>query len=181
MRGGSPAAEGVHAGPAAAPLLLYSTVVRPEWVDYNEHMSEWCYLLVMGNSADRFFRHVGIDEAYRAGGGSLFTVETHLRNVREVALGDDLSLSLQVLGADRKRVHLAHVIGREDGEEVATGEQMLVHVDTRRGRVRPLPDDVHRRIQHLAAVHRTLPAPAWVGQVMGLPGDAGPPREAVAR
>src|SRR6266702_7118757 len=94
-----PAAE-----PIAAPLRLHEATVGPQWVDYNGHMSEWCYLLVMGDSSDQFFRYVGLDDAYRASGRSLYTVETHLRNLAEVDRGARLALALRVLGADAKRV-----------------------------------------------------------------------------
>src|SRR5437764_510460 len=59
---------GVEAGasPIAAPLGLYETTVPADWLDYNGHMSEWCYLLLVGLAADAFFRFIGIDEAYRA-------------------------------------------------------------------------------------------------------------------
>ena len=53
----------------AAPLQLHQTPVLPEWVDYNGHMSESCYLLVFGDSTDAFFRLIGIDETYRDVGG----------------------------------------------------------------------------------------------------------------
>ena len=36
-------------------------------------MSESCYLLAFGDSADAFFRLLGIDEDYRAAGHSLYT------------------------------------------------------------------------------------------------------------
>ena len=98
-----PAAE-----PVPAPLALYEVTVGPPWVDYNGHMSEWCYLLVMGDSSDAFFRYVGIDDDYRAAGHSLYTVETHIRNLHEVDEGDRLRLTLQVLGVDPKRVHILH-------------------------------------------------------------------------
>lgn len=80
------------------PLRLHATTVKASWVDYNEHLSEWAYLLIFGDNADAFFRFVGIDEAYRAAGHSLYTAETHLRHLREVKLGQRLNLTLQVLG-----------------------------------------------------------------------------------
>ena len=46
------------AAPVQVPLRLYETTVGPQWVDYNGHMSEWCYLLVMGDSSDAFFRYI---------------------------------------------------------------------------------------------------------------------------
>jgi len=166
-----PANEASSTG-APGPLALYAVSVAPEWVDYNGHMSEWCYLLVMGNSSDAFFRHIGIDAAYRAAGASLYTVETHIRNLREASQGERLALTLQVLGYDSKRVHVAHRILRGDDEVVATGEQMLLHVDTAAGRASALPESVRRRVADVATSHRELDRPPWVGQVMGIPGQA---------
>ena len=129
------------AAPIPAPLRLYEATVGPQWVDYNGHMSEWCYLLVMGDSSDSFFRYVGIDDAYRAAGHSLYTVETHIRNLAEVSEGARLALTLQVLGSDTKRVHILHevlAVGPDRADQViATGEQMLLHVDALAGRTTP--------------------------------------------
>lgn len=161
---GSPAAA-----PVPAPLLLHHTTVKRAWVDYNGHMSEWCYLLVMGDSSDAFFRYVGIEEDYRAAGASLYTVETHIRNLREASEGVELSLTLQVLGIDAKRVHVAHEVIGPDGDVIATGEQMLVHVDARVGKVSPLPAPVLGRLQQVVEAHRVLSWPDWVGHVMRIP------------
>ncbi|MDX6312082.1 MAG: hypothetical protein QOF44_1546 [Streptomyces sp.] len=54
--------------PAPAPLRLHRTTVRREWVDYNGHLSESCFLLVFGDGSDAFFRCIGVDEEYRAAG-----------------------------------------------------------------------------------------------------------------
>jgi len=168
--------EGVpHTGwdadaPIDAPLRLHEATVPRAWCDYNGHMSESSYLLAVGDNADAFFRYFGIDEDYRASGGSLFTAETHLHHLRECNEGDRLTFTLQVLGVDRKRVHLVHEVGRaDDGELVATAEQLLLHVDMQAGRVVPLPDHLFERLTAIAAAHASLPVPAYVGHVMGLP------------
>lgn len=155
--------------PIPAPLRTHETTVGPEWVDYNDHMSEWVYLLVIGDSSDQFFRFFGVDEAYRASGKSLFTVETHLHNLREVDLGERLRLTLQVLGADDKRVHIAHEIFNGAGERVATAEQMLLHVDTVAGRASPFPPEIGERLRRIAAAHAGLGTPGYVGHVMSIP------------
>lgn len=49
-----------------APLALYRTTVQAEWLDYNGHMTESCYLLLVGNSADAFFRYVGSNRGKEA-------------------------------------------------------------------------------------------------------------------
>lgn len=156
------------AEPIPAPLALHRTTVPEAWVDYNGHMSEWCYLLAMGDNSDTFFRFLGIDEDYRDAGHSLYTVETHIRNLDEAGLGDDLHSTLRVLGADAKRVHIAHEVFSDD-RLLATGEQMLLHVDMAAGRTSPLPDVLRARLDQIVAAHATLPVPDWVGRTIALP------------
>ena len=51
-----------------APLRLVETQVRPEWVDYNGHMTDSRYLQVFGDATDALLRYVGVDDAYRKSG-----------------------------------------------------------------------------------------------------------------
>jgi acyl-CoA thioester hydrolase len=155
--------------PIDAPLRLHDATVVEAWCDYNGHMSESSYLLVVGDNADAFFRYFGIDEDYRASGGSLYTAETHLHHLRELSEGDQITFTLQVLGVDQKRVHMVHEILNADGEVVATAEQMLLHVDMEAGKVAPLPEQLYTRLKAIASAHATLPVPDYVGHVMGLP------------
>jgi len=167
---GTPAPPWDPSAPIAAPLCMYRPTVLPEWVDYNGHMSESCYLLVFGDNSDAFFRSVGIDEAYRdQGGQSLYTVETHIHNIREVAEGEPLRLTLQLLDHDDKRVHIFHAMYHATtGELLATAEQMLVHVDMAQGRSKPMPADLQARLQAIAKAHASLPTPPQVGKPMGI-------------
>src|ERR1700730_5813041 len=130
-----------------APLALYQSAVPADWLDYNGHMTESCYLLLVGNAADAFFRYVGIDEAYRTAGRSLYTAETHLHHLREAALGDRLEVVLQLLDVAPKSLHLFHTVRNEvTREDVATAEQLLVHVNMASGRVVPMPGDLYARL-----------------------------------
>ena len=147
----------------AAPLELYSAVVEPDWVDYNGHMTEWAFLAAFGWASDALFRYIGIDEAYRAGGHSYYTVETHLNHLREASEGERLRVTTQVLGSDRKRLHIFHAMYRA-GEPLCTGEQMLVHVDTGAGRSAPLLDGPAAAVAAITAAHSSLPRPPEAGR-----------------
>jgi acyl-CoA thioester hydrolase len=153
----------------AAPLQLLQPEVPSEWVDYNGHMSESCYLLAFGDQSDAFFRLIGIGEEYRAGGHSLYTVQTMISNLAEAHLGDALKLSLQLLDADEKRLHLFHAMtNAATGELLATGEQMLVHVDTAVGRAVPMAPDLLDRVMAIRAAHAGLATPAQAGRAIGI-------------
>jgi acyl-CoA thioester hydrolase len=160
---------GVAASAIDAPLALHQSTVPADWIDYNGHMTESSYLLLVGNAADAFFRYVGIDEAYRAAGRSLYTAETHLHHLREATLGDRLGVPLQLLDVGPKSLHLFHIVRNEvTGEHVATAEQLLVHVDMASGRVAPMPENLYVRLVKIGKAHAVLPRPAAVGHVMGI-------------
>ncbi len=157
------------AAASAAPLQLHAATVVPDWVDYNNHLSEWAYLLIFGDSADALFRFIGVDEAYRASGKSLYTAETHLRHLREVKLGQRLTLTLTVLGHDDKRLHLLHEMVTDSAGCVATAEQMLLHVDAVVGRVTPFGQEVAGRLRLIGTAHASLPRPEYACGCLRIP------------
>lgn len=166
---GVPAAPWRAGEPIEAPLRLISPTVPAEWVDYNGHMSESCYLLVFGDQSDAFFRLIGIDEAYRAAGHSLFTVQTMIFNLAEAHLNDRLNLSLHLLDADEKRLHIFHSMhNARTGDLLATAEQMLVHVDMDAGRSAPMPADLQERIAAILAAHAGLARPPQAGRSIAI-------------
>jgi carnitine 3-dehydrogenase len=165
------AAAAVPAGPPdpGRPLRLHETVVDPSWVDYNGHMTEARYLHVFADATDAFLRHVGVDATYLASGHSAYTVETHLRHLREVGGLEPLQVATQVLGADEKRVHLFHVLEHaRSGEALATGEHVLVHVDTAAERACPWEEPVAGRVAAAAAGHASLPRPEAAGRAIAM-------------
>jgi carnitine 3-dehydrogenase len=157
-----------------APLDLHHASVPAEWLDYNGHMTESAYLLLVGDAADAFFRHVGIDDDYRAAGHSLYTAETHLHHLREAGLDDVLHVPLQLLDLGPKSLHLFHtVLDPTTGLPVATAEQLLVHVDTASGQVVAMPEGLHDRLTAIRDAHAGMPTPEAVGHVMGIRRSAG--------
>lgn len=152
-----------------APLALYDCVVLPEWVDYNGHMSEACYLTAFGWASDALFRYVGIDEAYRAAGRSFYTVESHINYLREASTGEPLGFTTQLLGLDDKRLHFFHtMVHGRTGALLATTEQMLLHVNMTTARTTPIAPVVFEALSAIWAVHRDLPAPEQAGRRMSI-------------
>jgi carnitine 3-dehydrogenase len=155
--------------PITAPLRLHETTALPEWMDYNDHMSESCFLLAFGDSADVFFRYIGIDEDYRAAGHSLYTTQTHLHHRQEVSLGEPLVMTLQLLDLDRRRLHIYHEMRHGETDAlVAMAEQLLVHVDMAAGRSSDMPEDLYARVSAIHRAHSVLPQPAVVGHPIAI-------------
>lgn len=123
--------------------------VRPEWIDYNGHLSEAYYVLVFGFATDALMEQVGLGESYRSHTGcSLYTVEAHVRYLREVPAGAELAITTRVVGSGPKKLRACHEMYVDD-ILVATEEILAVHVDTAQGCGTPFPDQVAPRIAEL--------------------------------
>ena len=147
-------------------LLTMRRAVPADWTDYNGHMNEARYLQAFSDASDRLMEAVGIDAAYIAAGQSCFTVETHIRHLGEASAGDEITITTRILEAQGKRLHLWHEIYVAD-HLIATGEQMLIHVDLASRRACAPSDDVAQRLGDLAARHGVLPMPDGIGRAVG--------------
>ena len=153
-----------------APFDAHRDVVRPEWIDANEHMNVGYYLVVFDFATDEFMRWVGLGQAYRrAREVTTFCLEAHVTYHREVRQGDPLRFTTQLLGHDAKRLHYIHAMYHaRDGYLAATNELMSLHVSVATRRSTPMGDDVLARLAGIQKAHDALPRPPQVGRVMGL-------------
>lgn len=159
---------GCESSVAGRVLRVLETSVRPEWIDYNGHMSESRYLQVFGDAMDALFRRVGVDEAYRAAARMFYTVESHLLHKAEARANELLEVTTQVLALDDKRLHVFHRLYRShDATLLATAEQMHLHVDTTKHESAPIRGDVRTRLEQLAGAHASLPVPPEAGRHVG--------------
>src|SRR4051795_2901865 len=108
-RAGGPTGRRRDRGAASArarmsdPLCTWSEPVLDEWIDYNGHLSEAYYVLVLGHATDEVMDAVGLGPAYREStGASLYTVEAHVRYLDQVGPGALLEARSWVIGATGK-------------------------------------------------------------------------------
>ena len=96
-----------------APFDRYRGEVLPEWIDMNGHMNLAYYTVLFDYATDLMFETIGIGRHYKdATGHGTFVAETHNRYENELLAGEQVSVASQILGADNKRIHLAHEMFR---------------------------------------------------------------------
>jgi acyl-CoA thioester hydrolase len=151
-----------------APLQLYTTVVLPEWLDYNEHMTEGYYGVAFGNASDAFIDYMGMGAAYRLRTQmTIYTVEAHTSFLREVKIGSTLRFTTQLLGHDAKRMQVFHqMVHADEGYVAATFETMMLHVNQATMQVTPFPPEILARFEAVYIVHKELDRPSQVGRAI---------------
>lgn len=136
-------------------LPLFRVQIESGWIDYNGHLRDAYYGLVMSYAIDDVMDHLGLDAAYRARTAcTLYTLELHMHYLHEVKGTDTLVVETSILDADAKRIHAGcRFVGGPSGEPprtVATGETMLLHVHQgERPASAPFPVNVGGLLQEL--------------------------------
>ncbi len=151
-------------------LRPHREVVRPDWVDYNNHLNDAFYLVIFSHATDHMMDQIGLDSIGRTRSNySLFTAELHLNYLKEVKVDTQVRVETTILGHDAKRLHIFHTMYRgEETEPVATNEQMQLSIDMAGPRVSPFQPEVQTRIEKIAAEHAKLKKPAQMGRSITL-------------
>jgi acyl-CoA thioester hydrolase len=156
---------------STAPYASYRTAVRPEWIDYNGHMNDAAYAQVLTDANEQFLDTLGLSADYRAQTGcGLYTVETHIRFLREVSAADVVGARTMLVEHDTKRVRLhTLLVDVAKDEAVATGESLYLNVDQSAGKVAPFPDDRAGALDRVQQVHDALERPSHLGAGVAAP------------
>jgi acyl-CoA thioester hydrolase len=155
----------------SAPYDRYQGEVLAEWIDINGHMNLAYYTVLFDYATDLLFESIGIGQSYkRTTNHGTFVVEAHNIFERELLVGQRVRVVSQIIGADGKRLHLAHQMFRmADGERAAAQELMFLSIDLGLRRVVPFLGDAQTRVAAAAAAHAGLPRPHWLGRQISLP------------
>ncbi|MFJ4385144.1 thioesterase family protein [Pseudomonas sp. NPDC089408] len=140
-------------------LITYRTPVQEDWVDYNGHLRDAFYLLIFSYATDALMEQIGLDADSRGQSGhSLFTLEAHINYLHEVKLGTEVWVQTQIIGFDRKRLHVYHSLHRAGFDQVlAASEQMLLHVDLAGPKSAPFSERSIQLLDEMKQRAATLP------------------------
>jgi acyl-CoA thioester hydrolase len=153
----------------------YRNVVRPEWIDYNDHFNMGYYVVVFDLATDAWLDYIGLGEEHkRTHGVTTFTLESHVNYVRELRNGDPLRFTTQLLAFDEKRIHYVHqMFHAEEGFLAATNELMSLHVSEAERRASPMEASVQHRLGEILAAHQKIEPPPQVGRNIGFEQKSG--------
>jgi len=155
-----------------AAIPLQRTAIAPEWVDYNGHLRDAYYWLLISLASDALMDRLGLDAAYRQRTAcTLYTVEAHIHYLREVKRADVAEVGGRILDSDAKRIHAGFELRcAGQPEPAALAEVMLLHVHQGEPVTsHPFPAEVLAAIARAQDQTRGEPAPEPGSRRMSLP------------
>jgi acyl-CoA thioesterase FadM len=146
----------------------YVTEVRDEWIDYNGHLHDAGYAIVLSEANEVLLEELGLSERYRARTGcAMYTVESHIRYLAECRRGERLEAASFLVSADAKRLRVHTALTKAGGTPVATGEHLYLHVDDAAGRVTQMPSERWAAVEVMLAAHADIARPGYLGRGVG--------------
>jgi acyl-CoA thioester hydrolase len=150
------------------PYERYKVTVGPQWIDYNGHLNDAGYAVLLSAANEVLLDDLGLSERYRRDTGrALYTVASQIRYLAECTLGDVLVARSLLVSADAKRIRLHTELVRADETVVATGEYLYLHVDEAVGGVTAMPPGRRAAVSALLDAHSALPRPEHLGRGIG--------------
>ena len=153
-----------------APLVLFESPVRKEWLDLYEHVNMAHYSTIGDHSTWAFWNWINAPDDLEARDGHEYVVvQSNVHYIDELALGSSLRVTSQLIATDDKRYILFHRIWRvEDDVLAATNEVKCIGFnlkDRRSERMRPV---VAERLALIRDAHAGLGMPEEAGKGISL-------------
>ncbi|MEP9371787.1 thioesterase family protein [Mesorhizobium sp. KR1-2] len=152
-----------------APFVSQEMEIEKDWIDYNGHLNMAYYNVIFDRGSDGALELLGVGADYaRDRKLTIYTAEVHICYVRELHLGDKVTVSFQLIDHDEKRLRAYQEIRHVDGWLAATSETLSLHIDMSGPKVASFPEDIQAQVDGMAAAHATLPVPERAGRSIGI-------------
>ena len=106
------------------------------------------------------YKRQGCDKAYIEAGNSYFTVETNIKHLNELKVGQEVYIETKVIKGTEKKLHVFHMLKNKEGELFATGEHLLLHVSLKTRKTCPASKALMNRMAELYKQHKRIRLPS---------------------
>jgi len=151
-------------------ISLFESPVLTEWIDYNGHMNDACYVIAFSQAVDRFMDCIGLDESFRAEHDvSIYTLQSMVSYLKEVSEGENILIKGQLLESDAKKLRLfLTMYHATTHDELATMETMLLHMDMKLHKASPFLPHTLSLVEQIQTTHSKLKTPKNAGKPISL-------------
>ena len=143
--------------------------VKGEWIDFNGHMNVAYYPILFETLVSSTVDELGLGQEYVVSENkSLFTIEAHIRFLRELHEGDRAYSIFRYVDHDRSKLVYTQELNREDGWLSATLEVLAIHVDMLARKSVPFRKEALALFEDLASEARNRPRLDYLGRAVGI-------------
>ena len=145
----------------------YSRTIPEDYLDVMGHMNVMWYTHLFSMGLVGLMKLVGATETFDAQHDSgTFALESHIRYLSEVRVGQTIRIHTRMIGRSEKRFHILHFMTNDEKRDVsATFEIVGSFVNLSQRRTAPIPSNMAGPIDRLVAESNAL---TWEPPVCGM-------------
>ena len=149
---------------------ISQNVVKPEWIDHNNHLHDATYYAIFSDSVVKLFENMGFTIEYRQNNEcTVFSLESHLSFLQELQVNERFYIDPYIYDYDHKRIHLFLTMYNEKDERAATYEVMMMAVSNYERKSMNFPQEVIEKFESYYQAQETREMPPQFGHVIGIP------------
>lgn len=137
---------------------LLRTRIPSEWQDSNGHLNAAYYMHLYNGVADPMFESWGyLDQRRLQPHWSIFDLEYHIWYLREVHVGDEVSVHCRLMGRSEKRFHGTMLLANRTRHQLASAlEFIATGADLKRRSSASLPPALAKELDAMIKIHAGL-------------------------
>ena len=138
--------------------VTHREVISEDYIDGMGHMNVAWYVHLFNGANRGFYEMFGLVRSYMEETHSgIFALESHVRFLSEVKIGQRVTLRSRAIGRTQKRLHFVHFMSIDESDALAAVcEYVAAHIDMNVRRMSPILDPVAAGFDELLAEHRGL-------------------------
>ena len=107
------------------PLSVYKTEVHPDWIDFNNHMTEGFYGVPFGVAAGKFLFNIGFRKYAEETNCTIYAIQNIIKYTKELKVNDQIRITTQITNVDKYRLNFFHHMYHGDEGFLAATEDTL--------------------------------------------------------
>ncbi|MHD0396944.1 thioesterase family protein [Staphylococcus simulans] len=144
-------------------LFTVTGIVEKSMIDHNQHMHDSQYNEAFSQATNAFNYNHGLSlEERKQLNYTIFTIEEHTTFLSQLKLNDQYQIDIYLYNYDYKRLHFFLIMRNDQGNIVATNEQMMMGIDRESEKSAAFPEPFKR---HIETYFNTQPKIDWPKQL----------------
>ena len=145
----------------------YTQEIPEDYLDLMGHMNVMWYTHLFALGTRGIMNEIGMTlDSFAERHGGTFILESHIRYLSEVRVGQTVDIYPRLIGRSEKRYHLMMFMTNRDRQDVsAVFESISSYIDLRQRRTAAFPDDISTGLDRLLARHEAL---SWEAPLCGV-------------
>ncbi len=127
--------------------------IEEKMCDFNNHMNVVFYQHIMEKGGTQFYQDLGFNKSYLEQGFSSFTLESNIRYLRELRLGQEATPYHRIIKFNKKLIHYAVIIVSDSFQISCFSEHVIAHIDMNIRKTAEMPQIFLDQLQSMKIVH----------------------------